>query len=190
MSCTLLQGVKSSRTKVDFKLTNCKSPRSENSANTWMESVKDEDREELQEVWRSLVVDRRPITHEFRFKNPWQDPHGGRHSTWVLMSAFPEKDEKGQLKSVFGSITNISQVKWAEDFQKRRMEEAIELKRQQENFIDMTSHEMYAVFSYIKFPDFRRGERRDIFWEGVKTYVFPSPSPSLINKYEFRLTNR
>jgi hypothetical protein len=42
-------------------------------------------------------------------------------------------------KSVFGSITNISQQKWAEDFQKRRMEEAIELKRQQENFIDMTS---------------------------------------------------
>jgi hypothetical protein len=55
------------------------------------------------------------------------------------MSAYPERDENGQLKSVFGSITNISQQKWAEDFQKRRMEEAFESKRQQDNFIDMTS---------------------------------------------------
>lgn len=47
------------------------------------------------------------------------------------MSAYPEKDEHERLKSVFGSITNISQQKWAEDWQKRRMEEAIELKRQQ-----------------------------------------------------------
>lgn len=37
----------------------------------------------------------------------------------------------------------------AEDFQKRRMEEAIELKRQQENFIDMTSHEMRNPLSAI-----------------------------------------
>jgi len=114
-------------------------PRSENSTHTWMESVKEEDRDELQNVWRSLVEDRKPVTHEFRFKTPWQDPNGGRHSTWVLMSAFPETDEEGNLKSIFGSITNISQQKWSEDFQKRRMEEAIELKRQQENFIDMTS---------------------------------------------------
>ena len=55
------------------------------------------------------------------------------------MSAYPEKDGNGKLKSVFGSITNISQQKWAEGLKKRGMEEAIELKRQQENFIDMTS---------------------------------------------------
>ena len=114
-------------------------PRSENSTTTWMESVKEEDRDDLLDIWRSLVDDRKAVTHEFRFKTPWQDPNGGRHSTWVLMSAFPETDELGQLKSIFGSITNISQQKWSEDFQKRRMEEAIELKRQQENFIDMTS---------------------------------------------------
>jgi signal transduction histidine kinase len=67
----------------------------------------------------------------------------------VLFSAFPEKDESGQLKSVFGSITNISPQKWAEGFQKRKMEEAVELKRQQENFIDITSHEMRNPLSAI-----------------------------------------
>jgi len=123
--------------------------RSENSASTWMESIKEEDQEGVRVVWEKLVTHTTPITHEFRFKTPWQDRNGSRGDTWVLMSAYPEKDSDGKLKSVFGSITNISQQKWAEDFQKRRMEEAIELKRQQENFIDMTSHEMRNPLSAI-----------------------------------------
>jgi hypothetical protein len=114
-------------------------PRSENSSNTWMDSIRDGDREGVEAVWKTLVDKKIAVTHEFRFKTPWQGRNGSRGDTWVLMSAYPEKDQTGQLKSVFGSITNISQQKWAEDFQKRRMEEAIELKRQQENFIDMTS---------------------------------------------------
>lgn len=124
-------------------------PRTENSANSWMDSVKDEDREGVQQVWEKLEEDRAAVTHEFRFKTPWQARNGSRGDTWVLMSLYPEKDKEGNLKSVFGSITNISQQKWAEDFQKRRMEEAIELKRQQENFIDMTSHEMRNPLSAI-----------------------------------------
>lgn len=104
-----------------------------------MDSIKDEDRDSVENVWDTLINNKTAVTHEFRFKTPWQDRNGSRSDTWVLMSAYPEKDSDGHLKSVFGSITNISQQKWAEDFQKRRMEEAFELKRQQENFIDMTS---------------------------------------------------
>jgi PAS domain S-box-containing protein len=101
-------------------------PRSFNSANTWMDSIMDEDRPRVEKVWHTLVDSKTAVTHEFRFKTPWQDPNGNM-------------TENGGLKSVFGSITNISSQKSAEDFQKRRMEEAMELKRQQENFIDMTS---------------------------------------------------
>lgn len=104
-----------------------------------MESIKEDDREAVKEIWKSLVDRKTAVTHEFRFKAPWQDRNGNMTDTWVLMSAYPEKDEQGKLKSVFGSITNISSQKSAEGFQKQRMEEAIELKRQQENFIDMTS---------------------------------------------------
>ena len=124
-------------------------PRSVNSANTWMDSIKEEDRVGVEAIWNKLVNKKTVVTHEFRFKAPWQDRNGNRSDTWVLMSAYPEKDQNGKLKSVFGSITNISQQKWAEDFQKRRMEEAIEMKRQQENFIDMTSHEMRNPLSAI-----------------------------------------
>ncbi|KAH7319348.1 hypothetical protein BKA65DRAFT_529403 [Rhexocercosporidium sp. MPI-PUGE-AT-0058] len=124
-------------------------PRGVNSANTWMDSIKEEDRVGVEVIWDKLVYKKTAVTHEFRFKTPWQDRNGNRSDTWVLMSAYPERDHDGELKSVFGSITNISQQKWAEDFQKRRMEEAIEMKRQQENFIDMTSHEMRNPLSAI-----------------------------------------
>jgi PAS domain S-box-containing protein len=90
-------------------------PRSENSATTWVDSVNDADQEEVRAIWKT-VTEGTPVTHEFRFKTPWNDKNGNCGDTWVLMSAYPEKDADGKLKSVFGSITNISAIKWAEDF--------------------------------------------------------------------------
>ncbi|KAM7209017.1 putative signal transduction histidine-protein kinase [Naviculisporaceae sp. PSN 640] len=115
----------------------------------WMQSIRDEDRQAVEDVWRRLVEDKAPITHEFRFKGRRQVTDGHTVDTWALMSAYPEKDEQGELKSIFGCITDISQQKWAEDFQKQRKDEAVELKRQQENFIDITSHEMRNPLSAI-----------------------------------------
>jgi signal transduction histidine kinase len=114
-----------------------------------MDYVKEEDQSLIHEQWKRLVENARAINIEFRFKTSWQDRNGNKGDTWVLFSAFPEKYEDGMLKSVFGSITNISSQKWAEGFQKRKMEEAVELKRQQENFIDITSHEMRNPLSAI-----------------------------------------
>ena len=39
-------------------------------------------------------------------------------------------------------ITDISRIKWAENLQARRLLEAEETRRAQNNFIDITSHEM------------------------------------------------
>ncbi|KAI8279354.1 hypothetical protein K4K56_012745 [Colletotrichum sp. SAR 10_98] len=123
-------------------------PRTEDSVNTWMQSVREEDRSGLERSWKKLIEDKEAVTVEFRFKCSRQN---GRNTidTWVLMSAFPEKTEHGTLKSIFGCITDISPQKWAEDFQKQRREEAVELKRQQENFIDITSHEMRNPLSAV-----------------------------------------
>ncbi|KAG8624677.1 hypothetical protein KVT40_007744 [Elsinoe batatas] len=115
----------------------------------WMDAVNDDDRQMVMNHWRELVVEKRPITAAFRFKAAWTNPDGTPGERWVLFSAYPEKNPNGNLKSVFGSFTDISQQKWAEGFQKRKMEEAVELKRQQENFIDMTSHEMRNPLSAI-----------------------------------------
>ncbi|KAG9205475.1 hypothetical protein G6514_008117 [Epicoccum nigrum] len=125
-------------------------PKERNKTDRWIDYVKEEDQKLIQDHWKRLVENTAPINVEFRFKAPWEDHNAKATSdTWVLFSAFPEKDEHGQLKSVFGSITNISPQKWAEGFQKRKMEEAVELKRQQENFIDITSHEMRNPLSAI-----------------------------------------
>ncbi|KAF2853516.1 hypothetical protein T440DRAFT_390040 [Plenodomus tracheiphilus IPT5] len=124
-------------------------PRERDRTDRWMDYVKEEDQDLILQHWKRLVDDAVAINIEFRFKAPWEDRNRNTSDTWVLFSAFPEKDEHGMLKSVFGSITNISPQKWAEGFQKRKMEEAVELKRQQENFIDITSHEMRNPLSAI-----------------------------------------
>lgn len=124
-------------------------PRSTNTMDVWMQSIRDEDRLGVERVWKTLVDERQSISHEFRFKNSRVAHDGHPIDTWVLMSAYPEKDEHGDLKSIFGCLTDISQQKWAENFQKLRKEEALELKRQQENFIDITSHEMRNPLSAV-----------------------------------------
>ncbi|KAF2476109.1 uncharacterized protein BDR25DRAFT_253774 [Lindgomyces ingoldianus] len=124
-------------------------PKDPERTDRWIDCVKEEDQNLIRHHWRRLVENAESINVEFRFKTPWQDRNGNKGDTWVLFCAFPEKYEDGMLKSVFGSITNISPQKWAEGFQKRKMEEAVELKRQQENFIDITSHEMRNPLSAI-----------------------------------------
>lgn len=124
-------------------------PRSTNTTDVWMQSVRDEDRPGVEQVWQKLVNEKVSVSHEFRFKNSRIAHDGQPTDTWVLMSAYPEKDEQGGLQSIFGCMTDISQQKWAENFQKLRREEALELKRQQENFIDITSHEMRNPLSAV-----------------------------------------
>nr|OQO05215.1 hypothetical protein B0A51_18143 [Rachicladosporium sp. CCFEE 5018] len=124
-------------------------PKGQRMADTWMDAVMPDDLELVKSLWRIVVSDVKPVSNEFRFKAQWEGRNGVRGDTWVLFSAYPEQHVNGQLKLVFGSITNISQQKWAEGIQTRKMEEAVELKRQQENFIDITSHEMRNPLSAI-----------------------------------------
>jgi PAS domain S-box-containing protein len=131
-------------------------PKDSGFMDNWIEAVSEEDQQRVRNLWYELVEHCRSVTAEFRFKAQWEDRNGNKSDTWVLFSAYPETYSEegidfmeGGLKSVFGSLTNISQQKWAEGFQKRKMEEAVELKRQQENFIDITSHEMRNPLSAI-----------------------------------------
>jgi len=123
-------------------------PPGNQSENGWMNYVQDEDRPVLEEAWMRLLNQKVTISVEFRFKCS-QRNGGNTIDTWVLMSALPEKAPDGNLKGMFGCITDISSQKWAEKVQSERREEAVELKRQQENFIDITSHEMRNPLSAI-----------------------------------------
>jgi signal transduction histidine kinase len=59
-----------------------------------------------------------------------------------LSASQPEFSADGTLISIMGSLTDISHLKWAQGLQERRLREAEEAKRQQNEFIDITSHEM------------------------------------------------
>ena len=147
--------------------------RGSSTLNAWMQSIRDEDRQGVEDVWSRLVEQKTAVTHEFRFKGSRQATDGHSADTWALMSAYPERDETGDLKSIFGCITDISQQKWAEDFQKQRRDEAVELKRQQENFIDITSHEMRNPLSAIL-------QCADEIASGLTRYRLEDPSPHLL----------
>ncbi|CAN9290749.1 unnamed protein product [Alternaria alternata] len=78
-----------------------------------------------------------PHTFTIHLKKKWTGPDGIQTPTWILVSATAYTDG-----TIMGTMTDVSQMAWAEAIQKNRVEEALESKRQQENFIDMTSHEM------------------------------------------------
>ncbi|OAA54971.1 ethylene receptor [Niveomyces insectorum RCEF 264] len=123
---------------------------------TWMDSVHEEDRPGVLAVWNRLIREKAIVTHEFRFQqntamsanSSVDDPI--EIATWVLFRAYPQTDDTtGELKGIFGCITDISQQKLAEEFQIQLRQEAVEHKRQQESFIDITSHEMRNPLSAV-----------------------------------------
>ena len=117
--------------------------------NEWIKYVKEEDREVTWQAWSTMLKKKCPVTTEFRFKTVWRDKFGNTNDFWVLASASPEKDENGNITRVFGSVTDISSQKFAESLQRKRMEEAVALKQQQERYIDTTSHELRNPLSAI-----------------------------------------
>ncbi|KAK8200187.1 uncharacterized protein BKA78DRAFT_376412 [Phyllosticta capitalensis] len=109
----------------------------------------------VQVEWKKLMEEKGEVSFEFRIPRskvnrvPKPPVDENFPCTWILCCAFSIVTEDGWLRSIVGSATDITAVKWAEGIQKRRMEDALEAKRQQENFIDVTSHEMRNPLSAI-----------------------------------------
>jgi signal transduction histidine kinase/CheY-like chemotaxis protein len=181
-------------------------PKDSKSTDRWIDAVSEDDQPRVRKLWSELIEQCKPVTaFEFRFKAKWRDRHGNSSDTWALFSAYPETHTEdgagvvvGSLKSIFGSLTNISQQKWAEDFQKRKMEEAIERKRQQENFIDITSHEMRNPLSAILqcadeistgLGDFQEGESNVIDPELVKNSVEAAQTITLCAQHQKQIVD-
>lgn len=126
-------------------------------ASAWLKLVGPEDFEFCQDAFKKLMIDKQSVSFELRLNRPWQPPEDlevdkddtTAHYIWILCSAYPELAEDGSLIEVLGCVTDISRQKWAESFQRKRTEDALESKRQLENFIDTTSHEMRNPLSAI-----------------------------------------
>ncbi|KAG8672588.1 hypothetical protein FPOAC2_05982 [Fusarium poae] len=106
----------------------------------------------MEEGWHRLTQEMLPWSGEVQLRKGADDPvsiHGERIDRWVLVTAHPEISAGGTLRSIMGSITDISHLKWAQGLQNRRLQEAEETRRQQNEFIDITSHEMRNPLSAI-----------------------------------------
>lgn len=96
----------------------------------------------VRDAWKTLLEDHLPVSHHFRIKMMTQNPDGTSNELHVSADSYPILDDQGNVATVQGIMFNISPLKWAESIQRARVEEALESKRQQEHFIDMTSHEL------------------------------------------------
>lgn len=110
----------------------------------WVDMVHPDCIDEIKQVWEAVL--KRPCTSEIQFKQPWtpnkSDSGEALDRTWALATAYPDISEDGQVRGIIGCVMNTSPAKWAEQLQAKKLSEALELKRQQENFLDITSHEM------------------------------------------------
>ncbi|OQN96017.1 hypothetical protein B0A48_18008 [Cryoendolithus antarcticus] len=111
---------------------------------SWAGHLLAEDMVTVAENWNQMIDTKQPQNYQLRWYKPWLDAQGARGTphTWTMCSVYPESNKDGDIISAAGFITDISHLIWAESAQKQRTDEAVEAKRQQENFIDMTCHEI------------------------------------------------
>lgn len=119
----------------------------------WQTCVVEEDQPAVESAMQKIIHEGTPQTCEVRFKIPWKavDSHGTEITAprWAYSTFLPVRSSDGSIQSFCGCVSDISLQKWQLERERLRKEEALESKRQQENFIDMTSHEMRNPLSAI-----------------------------------------
>ncbi|XPS97331.1 hypothetical protein M3J09_006565 [Ascochyta lentis] len=114
----------------------------------WLDAIHPDCIADISSIWEKYTDSKyeEAVTFDIQFKKPWKSQRDGIEGsldrTWALGTVYPELSEDGQLTATLGCITDISSIKWAEKMQAEQLSEALEQRRQQENFLDVTSHEM------------------------------------------------
>ncbi|KAJ9663795.1 hypothetical protein H2201_005516 [Coniosporium apollinis] len=127
--------------------------RDDHNARPWLKTVHPDDFEKIEASFDDLVACKGPLTVEARLKKPWsingQNAELDQGTAWILASGYAEVNSDGTLKNVVCWITDISAQKAAAKVLQIKMDEALERKRQQENFIDTISHEIRNPLSAV-----------------------------------------
>jgi signal transduction histidine kinase len=119
---------------------------------SFIETFSDDDQPVIRALWDGLVQNgqngvsancqaRLKRTYEPPIRHDWLKGSQESHPVWVLVQGFPLKDEE-EIELIMMCFTDISALKWAESLQSRIATAAEKSKRKQEEFIDITSHEM------------------------------------------------
>ena len=119
---------------------------------SWLEQFEETSKPFAEEGWKQMVLEQVPWTGELQLKrrnSQLVDLDGKPIDYWVMINSLPEATAQGTSRPIMGSMTDISHLKWAQGLQNRRLQEAEENRRQQNEFIDITSHEMRNPLSAI-----------------------------------------
>ncbi|KAJ4425107.1 hypothetical protein N0V82_000162 [Gnomoniopsis sp. IMI 355080] len=119
---------------------------------SWMDFIMPNSIKTIEGGWQRLANEHQPWSGEIQLKQRGAkpiNPHGQSMEYWVAFIAQPELSSDGSLRSVMGSITDVSNARWAQNLQEHQLREAEETRRQQNEFIDITSHEMRNPLSAI-----------------------------------------
>ncbi|KAL2062576.1 hypothetical protein VTL71DRAFT_5648 [Oculimacula yallundae] len=122
---------------------------------SWNDVLVEGETEPVNAAWDEMLKGKKPVTIHTRMRRPWKapdlDPDGNVQwdNTCIMLSMYPDFDRDGEVTSVMSCVTDISNVKWSESQLRRKMLQAIELKKQTERHIDLTSHEMRNPLSAL-----------------------------------------
>lgn len=119
---------------------------------SWMDFIMETSMKTMEDGWHRLANEHHAWSGELKLKIRGPSPlnlHGEAIDYWVTFIAQPEIAADGSLRSIMGSITDISETKWAQGLQEHQLRVAEETRRQQNEFIDITSHEMRNPLSAI-----------------------------------------
>jgi hypothetical protein len=88
---------------------------------SWMELFKESSISILEEGWNQLTKDGMSWSAELELKKPWYDPAtGDKVDYWVLADAQSKLDKNGAVRTIMGSITDITlQKRSAKDAETR-----------------------------------------------------------------------
>jgi len=115
------------------------------SAVSWPAVLCEGEPDRVNEGWERMISGKKSVTMQTRIKRRWQAPDPDTNGkaqyseTHILLAMHPDLDEFGEVTTVMSCITDVSGLKWSELQLRKKMDQAIEMKRQQERFIDMTS---------------------------------------------------
>ncbi|KAF3255375.1 hypothetical protein TWF192_002730 [Orbilia oligospora] len=115
----------------------------------WIKYVHQDDRGIVLAGLADITEASELVAQTFRWITPYTTKDGQITERWTLGLSQPEFAEDGSHIGYLGVSTNISEQKLREKTQKKRLEEARELKRQQDNFVDIASHEMRNPLSAV-----------------------------------------
>lgn len=144
------EGVLREANDMFFEMTGL--PRESQYELSWMDFIMGSSIKTMEDGWHKLANEHQAWSGELQLKIRTAKPvnlHGAGVDYWVMFIAQPEISADGSLRSIMGSITDISKIKWAQGLQHRQLREAEETRRQQNEFIDITSHEMRNPLSAI-----------------------------------------